>query len=452
MTPGDLSELISSVISRSASVTWADLPLGVRAATQQLAMDSLGVAAAGAGAPGVEAALRALAQTGGTGPVPVPWTSIRLPSSTAAMALSWLIHAWDFDDTHGSAVLHCGTVAVAAAYAVAMATDASGQRFLEGIVAGVETMGRLSLALGYQVGVVRTSGLASIGAAAAAARVLGLDATATEGAVALATSMAISPTSRQVVADSGETKRHQPGFGVRSGIDCAYLAAQGLTGAVGWFNGQFGLSARIADHAAAVTAASSEGWEIERLSLKPYPSCRFTHCSIAGALSLRSAVAPSSIRSIEVHVPAGVAHATVSRSWARRGTPLNDSQFSIPWMISAALLEGPPGLSTLKESNLASAEIESLARRVEVLRDVEPDAGGITPVTVCVLDSAGVSRVATVKVAPGSPQDPMTWDAIEKKVAGCLDFAGSPRAKAAQLRIAVHGLPESMTLSALTDL
>jgi 2-methylcitrate dehydratase PrpD len=421
----EMSEALEARVDKAAAVDWAALTADSQDATRRLVFDALGIASAGRYAPGVDAAIGALADAAGPGDVRVPWVDMSLPVADAAMALSWLIHAWDFDDTHDAGVLHTAALAVAAAHATAVREAAPGQLFLEGVVAGVETVACISLALGFQRGVIRSSGLACLGAAAAASRVLGLSPGQTRSALALAAPFGMSPTSRQVLVDGGETKRLQPGFGVRDGVTCAYLARAGITGPRGWFSGEFGLGALVQDKVAALAGMGYQGWEIDRLSIKPYPSCRFTHASIEAALSMRSAgISAEKIEKIEISVPGGQSHSTVARPWARRSTPLNDRQFSIPWMVAAALTHGRADLSVVAGKSVMDADIEALARRVGVRQDIEPDDSGLTPVRMLVRNRDGSEQATVIKSAPGSAGYPLGWQSMTEKVAGCLRAAG----------------------------
>ncbi len=328
-----------------------------------------------------------------------------------------------------------------AAYSVAVATGASGRRFLEGIVAGIETILRLSLVLGAQTGMIRTAGLGPLGAAAAAARVLDLGPTGTAAALSLATPMSASPTTRQVIEDGAITKRHQPGFGVRHGVMAAALAQADVEGAAGWFSGTYGLGALVSDRDAALPALDRGGWEVTRLSLKPYPACRYVHAAVAGALELRTRAGADGIRRVETHVPAGMAHELVARKWARRGRPIVDAQFSIPWSVAAALVRGDLSLGALTDEALHDAATEDLATRVEVVQDLEADGGGMTPVWVELELDDGTTHREDVTVLPGSPDAPLGWDALTVKVRGCLGVAGLDPPLAEALATEVDGLP-----------
>ena len=445
---------VDALVDRVAAVDWWQLDDATRDTASRVVFDAFGIAAGGGAAPGIAPTLAGLAEVAGRGDVPVPWTHLRLAPADAAFALSLLIHAWDFDDTHDEAVVHACTVAVPAAWAVAHATGASGARMLEGVLAGVETILRLSLVIGPQRGMIRTAGLGPLGAAAAAGRVLGLDADALGAALSLATPLSASPTSRQVVEDGAITKRHQPGFGVRHGVLAAHLARQGVRGAEGWFGGSYGLAALLADEQVARDALDRDGWEVDRLSLKPYPACRYVHAAVAGALELRPQLGADRVDQVDrvhVRVPAGMAHELVARPWARRGRPIIDAQFSIPWSVAAALVRGDLDLGALGDDALHDDRTEALARRVEVVQDLEADGLGMTPVEVAIVPAGGDEHRTRVLAIPGSPDAPLGWDAIATKARGCLRVAGAPESVADELATAVRGLPDEPTLTALTE-
>lgn len=435
-----LGRAIDDLVDRVARVDWDTLDAATRDATGRVLFDALGIAAGGVAAPGIAPTRAGLADVAGDGEVPVPWTDLVLAPADAAFALSLLIHAWDFDDTHDEAVVHACTVSVPAAYAAAHATGASGRRMLEGVIAGIEVISRLSLVLGAQRGMIRTAGLGALGASAAVARVLGLDPDGMSTALSLAMPMSASPTSRQVVEDGAITKRHQPGFGVRHGVLAAFLARAGVEGPGGWFAGSYGLTRLIADPEVARTSLAREGWEVTRLSLKPYPACRYVHASVAGALALRDEVAD--VASVRVHVPEGMAHQLVARPWARRGRPIVDAQFSIPWSVAAALVRGALDLGALTDEALHDEPTEALANRVDVTQDLHADGLGMTPVVVVLRDPSGEERRIEMTTIPGSPQAPLGWDAIATKVRGCLRVAGLPEQLADQLGTEVRHLAD----------
>jgi 2-methylcitrate dehydratase PrpD len=435
-----------ALVDRVAAVTWDRLGEPTRQRTRSLVLDALGLAAAAPAAPSLAATARAHRRTAGaTRPgdgVAVPFGEPTPGPVEAAAALSVAVHAWDFDDTHDEAVVHTACVALPAALATAQECGADGRRVLEGVVAGVEVLSRLGLAVGARPGVVRTAGLGSLAAAAATARVLGLDAAATHDALGLALPAALSPTTRQVVLDSAVSKRHQPSHAVRAGVGAAYLAAEGVGGAAGWWSGEHGLSSQAAGDAG---LAGRAGWEVDRVSLKPVPACRYAHAAVAGVLDLTGgralgAEGAEHVPPVRVHLPVGSNHVVVARPFERRGTPIVDAQFSVPWLVAAALVRGRVGLPEMTPDVLRDPVVEAVARtRVEVVQDQDPGTAVLVPVVVT-LD--GTTTV--VGRVPGSPSAPLGDARQRDKVLGCLEVAGRSPAVAATEAVALARLVDDL--------
>ena len=432
-SPADqVARLVDLLVDRTASLTWAQLDPDAQSSTRALMLDALGLAAAAPAAPSLTPTAVAFTRLAGTPSsdtgVHVPfWGSFPGPGD-AASALSVAIHAWDFDDTHDGAVVHTACVALPAALATAQECGADGKRMLEGVVAGVEVLSRLGLALGPQHGVIRTAGLGALAAAASSARVLGLDPDHTRAALSLALSATLAPTSRQVVSDSAVNKRHQPSLAVRSGMTAAYLAAEGVEGPPGWWSGEHGLGRAVTDPAAAARHLAEPGWEVTRVSLKPIPACRYAHAAVAGVLELTRGrrVSAAAAPDVEVHLPVGSTHVMVARPYARRGLPIVDAQFSVPWLVAAALLRGGVGLPEMADDVLGDANIEYVARhRVTCVQDQDPGTGVMTPVVVGLTDVDGL-RSVVVDHLPGSPERRLTPEEQRAKLLGCVAVVGRP--------------------------
>src|SRR5262249_39784342 len=112
----------------------------------------------------------------------------------AAMLNGTLAHSLDFDDTHATGSLHPSAPIAPAAFAAAEMTGADGKALIAAIVAGYEVQIRLTLALDpaahYDRGFHPTATCGAFGAAAAAGRLLGLDAEGQASAFGIVLSMA----------------------------------------------------------------------------------------------------------------------------------------------------------------------------------------------------------------------------------------------------------------------
>lgn len=441
MAETDLEQALEALITRVSEVTWESLNAQAQHAVQRLVLDSLAGAAAGVQAPGVREALRSLAGLSVPGGAAVPWTDLVLTPADAAMAFSFGIHGWEFDDTHDRALVHSASVAVAAAYGASQTAETSGERLLIGVVVGVEVLAKLALAVGAQPGIIRTAGLGPYAAAAATAATMGLTADQIRQSMAIAASSSMTLGSRQALEDDGSVKRLQPGFAARQGVTAAMMAAQGVTGAVRWLSGQYGLRPIMADPVAAAAILGGERWEIEELSLKPYPSCRFTHGSIAAAEEVRMR-GGAPISSVRVHVPAGGTHARVARPWARRGDLIGDRQFSIPWLVSTVLTGDSIDLAVIQRDASQDTLVEKLAEHVEVIRDQAPDRSGLGPVILDATRADGTRERVVVDEVPGSAGNPMSDEAFTAKIRASLEFSGRSAEISADLFDMVGHLPQ----------
>jgi 2-methylcitrate dehydratase PrpD len=167
-------------------------PAAARARAADAVLDTIGVMLAGAVEPAARVVQATLAEQG-TGRATVAGTPLRLPSTGAALANGTAAHALDYDDMCFVSLAHPSAPLVAAALASAEQAHAAGAALADAYVVGFEIEARLGTAMNprhYERGWHCTSTLGTIGAAAAASRLLGLDAGAAGHALAIAASEA----------------------------------------------------------------------------------------------------------------------------------------------------------------------------------------------------------------------------------------------------------------------
>src|SRR5262249_20334216 len=147
-----------------------------------------------------------------------------------------------FDDTREDAVVHTSCVAVTSALAVGEVAGASGRSVLEAIIASVEVMCRVGLAVPGALHARHfhpTAITASFAAAAAAAKLSRL----TEDELVRAFGICGSQASGiiEYLADGSWTKRLHPGWAAHGGVIATLLARSGFTGPDTVFEGTHGL-------------------------------------------------------------------------------------------------------------------------------------------------------------------------------------------------------------------
>jgi 2-methylcitrate dehydratase PrpD len=253
----------------------------------------------------------------------------------------------DLDDTHAEGSLHPGACVIPAAFAAAEMEGRSGAQTLEGIVAGYEVACRLALALPgaahYERGFHPSATCGAFGAAAAAARVLGLDAARISSALGVALSQ--SAGTLQFLENGAWTKRFQVGWAAMAGLSAAILARAGFKGAERALEGRYGFLQTYAPapDAARATAGLGQSYELMATAVKPYPSCRYGHAGIDAALALRREhrLEPNEIESVTYGLSrAGLR--LIGLPAEQKATPRNvvDAQFSAPFVLASALATG----------------------------------------------------------------------------------------------------------------
>ncbi len=361
----------------AAQTSSADLPPEVPARALALTTDLIGSAVRAANeadsSPAILAALARLGMDRGDECL-VFGLNRRYPPAAAALLNGAFGHSLDFDDTHADSSLHPSAPVVPAALAAAELTGASGADFLAAVVIGFEVCCRLGLALDpaahYARGFHPTATAGVFGAAAAAGRLLSLDAADIANAFGIAASQASG--SLQFLENGAWNKRYQVGEAAMKGLIAATLAAEGFIGSADAIEGKHGLLQGYSDGADAARATAGLGsvWETLQIGVKPYPACRYTHAAVDGILALRREHGwrVDEIDSISVGLHRnGITLVGEPLAGKRRARSIVEGQFSMPFAAAVALTRGRFGWDDY--DLLGAPGIDALADRVTVVRD-----------------------------------------------------------------------------------
>src|SRR5829696_5219124 len=234
----ETSEGLTRYVARFVSGTKAeDLPADVVALGKKSILDGLGLAVSGSAARSGELVLQHLASLGlGAGPATVVGTSLTIAPRFAAFANGVAIHADDYDDTQLAVapdrvyglLTHPTAPALPAALALAELVGADGRATMLAYHLGVEVECKIAEAIDprhYQTGFHATATCGTFAAAAAAAKLMGLDPEATARALSIAGSQ-----SAGLRENFGTmTKPFHAGRAAESGVAAAQLAGIGWT-------------------------------------------------------------------------------------------------------------------------------------------------------------------------------------------------------------------------------
>ena len=441
------AEQVRSVVMGAARVTSSS---NARRLAGQAIADGIGVALAGSAEPTVEACRRAVREVDGSGTARVWGTSCGLAVGSAVFANAVAEHSLGWDDYMQPMFGHCTAVLLPVCSALAEQTGASGSQLLDAFLAGYEVDGLLGATLGathYDRGWHATSTIGTIGAAAAASRLLGLGDEQSWNALGMAASAAAG-----FQGNFGSTaKSVHAGQAARAGMLAAFLARSGATANPMWLLGPTGYLALMAERDPSEAAkdmlahrdARADRLVIEGdwgLVLKPYCCCGSAQPMIRALVELvtQEGVAAAEIQAVEVHVDPAVAALLV---YDRPATP-GEARYCLPYLAAVAVVDRAAGPDQFTDAALGRGMLVDMMSRVRWVADrvAPPDARYRAEVRVTTARGT-FERVA--EVAEGHPRAPMStatrWQKFEQGAGSVL-----PAAQVAELRDRlsdVDGLP-----------
>jgi 2-methylcitrate dehydratase PrpD len=262
----------------------ADIPDGVATVARHCILDWFACAVAGSAEP-LSRILRDELVTG-EGEASIIGTGQRTGARTAALVNGAAGHALDYDDTHLVMGGHSTVPVFPAALALAEELDRSGAELLAAFVAGVEVEARLGAGIGpshYAKGWHVTSSIGIFGSAAAASRLLELDAEQFGRAMGLAASQASG-----LKANFGTmTKPFHAGHAAERGLLAAQLARRGFTANPDALDANQGLGQAAGDgHWHTEQMDALDDWLLPQTLFKYHAACYLTHAAIEATAAL----------------------------------------------------------------------------------------------------------------------------------------------------------------------
>uniref|UniRef100_UPI001F3A6290 MmgE/PrpD family protein n=1 Tax=Falsiroseomonas oryziterrae TaxID=2911368 RepID=UPI001F3A6290 len=263
----------------------------------------------------------------------------------------------------------------------------------------------------------------SLGAAAGAARLAGLDAEGIARAVRLVACQV--PFSLYAPIAAGMDGRNSyPAHATLLGSLAAASAAAGMDAPEDGFDTARAIALGHSEPAATERPGT---WLLEEAYLKPFAGVRHAHYAVAAALALRGRVSP---------MPARIVLATYAEALRYAGNRAPRAaiaaQFSLSWAVAAALVQGDLGPAAYTDAALADLRLRDIEARVELVEDAALTAAGKRGATLTV-----DGKSASVTGVTGDPDRPMTEaEALAKfaRFAGpTIGDAGVARAIAALL-------------------
>lgn len=337
-----------------------------------------------------------------------------LAGAGAVMVNGYLITATTVCDVYRPTLCHVTPEVFPPALAVASERDVTGADFLLAFALGLEITTRTGLGSNYPA--FRGNGWHSpgvwgpFGGAAAAGKLLGLDARAMRNALGLAGSQSAGTFAHW---GTPTIKFHQS-RGSLSGYLAATLADSGFEAGADVLTAEDGgLYGTYSDGGRPDLALDGLGerWELERLSLRPWPLASSLQSVATALLHLAESAGARA---------ATVAHARVGLSgtvYDMHGRLPWDDRFhallSAPFVTAVILADGTCGLDQFTPERLKDPELDRFAREnVEVVRD-DTVAGTGAVVDLQLTDGRLLSDRRAVP--HGDEQDPLTMADVAAK-------------------------------------
>lgn len=365
--------------------------------------------------------LRLICYETGIGPWQVPERDLLL--------LSGVTRSTEIDDIDIRSCTTAGAIVVPAALVAARAAAGSGAfRLIGGIVAGYEAMvgfGRvISGALRLGTGYWPTHLAAPVGAAAAAAYVLGWDA----GQTAHALAIALNRTAGMAVRTGGSSSPRWVVIGAAAAD--GYLAARAAgAGAEGDLEILDALARRLGTpfDPEALTPPGEDGWRIGEVDTKPFRTARQA-CAATDAFVRLTALHPGgSVAAVEALVPEQVLRMVdqpYPAGYSRR--------LGVQYQLALAAIDGSALYDLTEAAHAREQAIRGLMGKVRV----GPEAGLTARfpeqwgARVAVSWDDGSSEQLELLDPSGSAAAPMSWDALvakhERVLAATTAGAGQP--------------------------
>ena len=389
-------------------------------------LDTLGVMVAGSAEPGVKVLAAALEPA--PGGVPSLWAGHAYRAEDSALLMGMASHVLDYDDVSMLAVCHPSAPVLSALLNAAPWREVAGADFIDAFVIGTEVLIRLGQAMGfghYALGFHATATLGSVGAAAACARLLKLNAVEVRNALAIAASL-----SSGLRKNFGSmVKSLHVGIAAANGLKAARLAAAGIEGAPEVLEGRgffFAFSGGETDTwpqglaLGEPFAIVDPGFEQKR-----YPCCYLLHKMIEGTLALKrhGSLGLDDVASVRVDVPQGGTSALI-HPYPKTGL---NALFSGPYAVAACLEDGRIDLKSFTDEAVLRPEIQVRLRDVALVEASAvarsgSDVGG-GAVTVTLQPRRGPAISQSVTASPGSPEDPLTVNQARSKWLDCVQHA-----------------------------
>jgi 2-methylcitrate dehydratase PrpD len=449
----------------ATSTKGSDIPKDVAHLGKRSVLDGIGLALAGAVSHQAEISRKHFENMGITSPSgsTVIGTSMRLPARFAAFANGLTIHADDYDDTQLAVakdrvyglLTHPTAPALPPVLALAERDKRSGADMMVAYQVGVEVECKVAEAIfprHYQHGFHSTATCGSIGAAAGAGKLLGLDREAMRRAISLGATQAGG-----LRENFGTmTKPFHAGRAAENGVIAAEFAALGFTASPNGLEADRGFfrAAGGGFDASMIVDKLGEPWTFAfpGVSIKPHPSGSLTHPGMAVMMDLirEHDIKPANVKHVRVGTNHNMPNALIHHQ------PRNELQakFSMEFCMAILLLERKAGLEQYTDEVVNRPDVQAMIAKVDFSVHPEAEAAGFDKMTTIIEVEMADGQVfrGRADFGKGSPANPMTDAELSEKFRQCAAWGGLDAARTQAILDVVWKIEALRDVNELTKL
>lgn len=335
----------------------------------------------------------------------------------ATLANGMASHALDYDDTHTESILHGSAIFTPLVLGLGEELNKTPKQVITAFIAAWEVAARVGIASksSFHLRGFHSTAIAGyFGAVTAACKLYDL----TEQQIVNALGLCVSQASGTIefLSNGSSSKAFHVGWAAHGAIINANLAKNNLTGPLTPFEGTNGIfHTHGLDEKAdleQLVAGLGTHWQVECVSIKPYPCCHFAHGFVDCAKALRDeGIKPEQIKEIICKVdkvPIGF----ICNPLATKQTPQSSyaAKFSLPFVISMMLLDDKLDLSAFKSEQLSREDTLELNKKISYIQAKEGETAfpKYFPGNLKVICQDGQEIIKSQEINRGNPDNPLS--------------------------------------------
>ena len=425
-----------TLASYVANLSFESLTPGALRETKRRLIDAIGCGIGGYASEPVTIARKLAADVSGRPVAHLLGSGEETSMDMAAFANTVMVRYLDCNDTYVSKGSGHPSDMMGACLAVADAYRSSGTETLLAIAASYEVFTALADVVclrdrGWDQGV-----FVVLGAAAGAAKLMGLTSDETAHALAIAVTANI-PTRQTRAGELSMWKGCATAAAARDGVFAALLAAKGMTGPAAAFEGKHGVWEQVTGPFE-IGALGGEGtpFGIERTNLKFFPSEYHSQAPLWIALELRNKLRVQDIETIDVetYYTAYSEIGSEPEKWDPKTRETADH--SVPYLLALGLIDGAISAESFSDARIRDPAVRALMQRIRVSENkaftAEYPSKLVTRIEVTM--RGGERHAETAAYPKGHARNPMSDADVEAKFAGLVRDSLEPEASNALVK------------------